>query len=794
MSEIVIAAHQLTRSFGPVLAVDHVSFQVARGAIFGLLGPNGSGKSTILRMLCGVLQPTSGTARVLGFDTAKQSEAIKQRIGYMSQRFSLYNDLTVQENLDFYARVYGLNRSRARHRLSAVTDLTGVGRFRSQFAGNLSGGWKQRLALACALIHEPEILFLDEPTAGIDPVARRQLWDLLYELSAANVTMLVTTHYMDEAERCTQVAYLYLSKLLVHGAPEELKRHRQVTPPGMRRFEIEVRQAARLVNQLRHAPGIHEATLFGERIHLLVDDQLSPTDLQQLIAVSAGEMGLTMEKDSIRIRPIAPSLEDVFVTLTRRADSAWAQNLAAPPNHSGATEPEGTSAPWDLRTGTATSPDQDRQTSTQRIAEEQPPPSTTASTPEQLAPSPATPSVLPPPASPLETNMASRHPSHWMFGWLAIFIKELFHIRRQRSTLFFMFVVPVLQTSIFGWAIRLQLEHIPMTVLDFCQQPSSRQLIEQFVNTRQFDLVAHATTHDQLRHFFQSGRAKVAIVIPPDYDSNLLRGETARVQVLIDGSDSQVATTALNTANLLGITVSMQYARARGEAAQFAPARDEFGRLSLPLEIRPRMLYNPNLESTRFFVPGLVGIILQLVTLFLTSFAIVREREQGTLEQLFVTPVSRSGLLLGKLVPYAAVGFIEVLLVLTVMVYLFQVPIAGDLLLLLGLALLFIVCSLAMGLLVSTVATTQIEAMQFAFLIMLPSVLLSGFVFPRSEMPLPVHMLSYAIPVTYFIEILRGIVLRGAEVVDLTVWIGGLGLCCVAILMLSLVRFRKQIA
>ena len=235
------------------------------------------------------------------------------------------------------------------------------------------------------------------------------------------------------------------------------------------------------------------------------------------------------------------------------------------------------------------------------------------------------------------------------------------------------------------------------------------------------------------------------------------------MQVLIDGSDSQVATTALNTAKLLGIQLSIQLAQAprRGGTVRPLPRR-RAGRPAMPIDVRPRLLYNPALESAHFFVPGLIGIILQLVTLFLTSFAIVRERELGTLEQLFVTPVGRTGLLLGKLFPYAIVGLVELLLVVCVMVYVFRVPIHGSVPLLVTLAMLFMVCSLGLGLLVSTLARTQLEAMQFAFIIMLPSVLLSGFVFPRAEMPLPIYIVTWAIPVTYFIEILRGIVLRGA--------------------------------
>jgi len=321
-----------------------------------------------------------------------------------------------------------------------------------------------------------------------------------------------------------------------------------------------------------------------------------------------------------------------------------------------------------------------------------------------------------------------------------------------------------------------------------------RELTETFANTRRFAIVQRCQDSESFRRALTSGRAKAGLLIPPNYTDRLARGEQVQVQILIDGSDSQVATTAMNTAKLLGLNMSIHLAREKEEALQIASARDPAGHPSLAVDMRPRLLYNPNLESSHFFVPGLIGIILQLVTLFLTSFAVVRERELGTLEQLFVTPVGRTGLLLGKLVPYALVGFVEMLIVMCVMVYVFGVPIHGSLPLLLSLSMLFMVCSLGLGLLVSTVARSQIEAVQFAFIIMLPSVLLSGFVFPRSEMPGPIYVLTFAIPVTYFIEILRGIVLRGADLLDLLPPILCLAACCLVILSLSVFRFRKQLA
>lgn len=380
-----------------------------------------------------------------------------------------------------------------------------------------------------------------------------------------------------------------------------------------------------------------------------------------------------------------------------------------------------------------------------------------------------------------------------MNGLMAILLKEFAHIRRERTTLVFAFFVPVLQLTIFGYAIETTIEDIRTVVYNLDGRVDSRELVEAFENSRKFKVIERVQSEAGFEAALASGRAKVGIKIPPDYTERLLRGQQATVQVLIDGSDSQVATTALNSAALLGLNKSLGRGFAYAEARQAAAARDPAGRISLPIEVRPRLLYNPELESAHFFVPGLIGIIMQLVTLFLTSFAIVRERELGTLEQLFVTPVGRGGLLLGKLIPYAVLGFVEMLIVLLVMVFVFGVPIRGDLVLLLVLSTLFLLTALGLGLLISTMAATQLQAIQFAFIIMLPSILLSGFVFPREAMPTPIYWVSYVIPVTYFIEILRGIILRSAGLADLWPQVAGLIICCTAILALSVVRFRKQL-
>ena len=301
----VIDVRNATIRFGKFTAVDQVSLKVWPGEVFGLLGPNGSGKTTLIRALCGLLPLATGSATVLDHDVQREADLIREEIGYMSQKFSLYADLSVQENMNFYCGIYGLRQAEARERQRELIELTGIEPYLHRRAGKLSGGWKQRLALVCALLHRPQLVFLDEPTAGVDPVARRELWDLLFQLAGQGITLLVTTHYMDEAERCGRVAYLHLGKLLAMGTPTELERLPEMNPPGYKRVEIFTPDIAEFLAQLRRRPTVREATIFGQSIHALVDESDSLSDL---------------ESPDVAIRPASANLEDVFVTISRQRD------------------------------------------------------------------------------------------------------------------------------------------------------------------------------------------------------------------------------------------------------------------------------------------------------------------------------------------------------------------------------------------------------------------------------------------------------------------------------------------
>jgi ABC-2 type transport system ATP-binding protein len=300
--EPVVVTEHLSRRFGALVAVEDVSLAIRRGEVFGVLGPNGAGKSTTIRMLCGILAPSGGRGRVVGFDIAREPEQIKRRIGYMTQRFSLYEDLTVRENLWFFAGIYGVPRRRRRARVDEVIARTGLGDRRAQLAGTLSGGWKQRVALASATIHEPPLLFLDEPTAGVDPVSRREFWDEIHRIAAGGTTVLMTTHYMDEAERCHRLAFIFRGRLLDTGTPGEIVARR-----ALRVAELDVDRATDAADALRDRPGVDAVSHYGNVLRLATRG----ADPERLAREVLAARGLPIRG----AREVRASVEDAFVSM-----------------------------------------------------------------------------------------------------------------------------------------------------------------------------------------------------------------------------------------------------------------------------------------------------------------------------------------------------------------------------------------------------------------------------------------------------------------------------------------------
>jgi ABC-2 type transport system permease protein len=364
-------------------------------------------------------------------------------------------------------------------------------------------------------------------------------------------------------------------------------------------------------------------------------------------------------------------------------------------------------------------------------------------------------------------------------GFGAVFYKEVLHVRRDFATLFFSLIIPILQMVLLGFGIDTNIRQINTVVFNADNHRQSRELIDRLKNSDTFHVLRYVESDKAMNEAIVSGDARVGVKIPVDYSDRLLHGQSAQVLVLIDGSDSSVAGIAINVTNSIGLDESLR--RVLPAGASFA------------VDMRPQLLFNPDSRSPNFFLPGLTAILLLNVTTFLTAFAIVREKERGTLEQLFVTPVQPFGLLLGKLLPYFAIGFFELCLIVTAMRFVFLIPIHGSVILLALISLPYLFVSLSLGILISSKANSQGEAMQLAFLTILPSVFFSGYIFPRETMPYIFRALSYLVPASYFINITRGIILRGAGVRDL--WTDALALFAMGTFLLFVAarRFRNKV-
>ncbi|NGQ95172.1 ABC transporter permease [Brevibacillus sp. SYP-B805] len=373
-----------------------------------------------------------------------------------------------------------------------------------------------------------------------------------------------------------------------------------------------------------------------------------------------------------------------------------------------------------------------------------------------------------------------------MSRYLSIVRKEIIQIKRDRPSLGIALMMPLLLMLLFGYAVNTDVNHIRTAVWDQSKSAASRELVDNFVNTQYFDVAAYTESYAEIERLIDDGTVDAAIVIPPDYARKRDNNEPVSVQMLINGSDPNIARTASANAQLIvqNKAIALQERRMQKEG---------MGKLEQPIQLQARVLFNPNMESIVFNIPGLIGLIMQNVTMILTAFSLVREKERGTMEQLIVTPIRPFELMLGKITPYVFIGLLSFTIVLVLGIYWFGVPLKGSFPLLMTLSLLFLITTLSLGIFLSTVAKTQLQAMQMAFALILPSVLLSGFMFPRDTMPTVIQWLGGLVPLTYFLEILRGIFLKGVGLDSL--WRDTLGMAAffVLILTIAILRFRKKI-
>ena len=640
-----IEARDLTRRFGDFVAVDHVSFQIGRGEIFGFVGSNGCGKTTTMKMLTGLLPSSEGRALLFGATMDADGLATRSKVGFMSQSFSLYTELTVRQNLVLHARLFHLPGAQVAARVTQMTQRFGLEQYLDQLTEKLPLGVRQRLALAVAVIHEPETLILDEPTSGVDPVARDRFWALLIDLSRnRGVTIFVSTHFMNEAQRCDRVALMHAGKVLAQGTPAAIVQERG-----------------------------------------------------------------------------AANLEEAFIAYLQDAEAA------EPAAADGAPAGDAFQAPA-------------------RAAQE--------------------------PA-----------PMRFSPGRLWAYVRrETLEILRDPIRLAFALLGPILLMIVFGYGISFDVENLSYAALDSDRSPESRAYLENFSSSRYFREQPALRDHGDMEQGLRSGRLKFALEIPPDFGKDLKRGRHPEVSAVLDG------------ANPFRAETSRGYLEGVHQAYLARIARNE-GRppAALPVNVEIRFRYNQDFKSVFAMVPGVIMMVLILIPAMMTALGVVREKELGSITNLYVTPVTRLEFLLGKQLPYVALSLVNFACLLLLTVFLFEVPVKGSLPALVAGAVLYVVAATEFGLLISTFVKSQIAAIfASAILTTLPAIQFSGLLLPVSSLSRDAKMMGAAFPSTYFHHISVGVITKGLRLRDLMPDYAALAAVIGAFLLLALALLRKQ--
>ena len=659
-----ISAEHLTKKFGDFTAVDDVSFRIEKGEIFGFLGSNGCGKTTTMKMLTGLLDATEGTAELFGKPVDGQDIALRNRVGYMSQAFSLYSELTVMQNLELHAHLFHLPKDQIRKRIDELSDRFGLGPYHDDLSARLPLGVRQRLSLAVAIIHSPEILILDEPTSGVDPVARDGFWELLVELSRdQGVTIFISTHFMNEAERCDRISLMHAGKVLISDTPDAITKGRG-----------------------------------------------------------------------------SDSLEEAFISYLEEADGAGGTGGAD--------------------TQTATEPAQ-------------------AQAQAVVAPQDA-----------LATTKGNA--AHWKPARASLFsfrrlwaysLRETMELVRDPIRLMFALIGTAILMPVFGFGITFDVENLTYAVLDRDRTPESRTYIENLSSSRYFEPQAPLISNADLEARLLSGDVTLAIEIPPGFGRDVGRGTSPEIGAFIDGSMPFRAETIHGYVE----GIHQQYLGEKTKRDIGSSERNQ------TMQIETRYRYNQDFKSIYAMVPSVIALLLMFIPAVLMAVGVVREKELGSITNLYVTPVSRLEFLWGKQLPYVGLGLVNFLLMSAMALFWFDVPIRGNGLTLLIGAILFVIATTGLGLLISSFTSTQIAALfGTAIATMVPSVMFSGMMQPVSSLEGGPVVLSTIIPTSHFMSISVGTFTKALGFAELYPELITLLVFFPALTILSILLLKKQ--
>ena len=726
----IIRASHLTKRFGDFTAVDDLGFAVAPGSIFAFLGANGSGKSTTIRMLIGLLTPTAGTVEVAGIDVIRSPRRVRDLIGYMGQRVSLYAGLTLRENLEFYAGLYGLTGTALEQRWGALRERFGLAEAEHENASELPAGVRQRAGLALSTLHRPRVLFLDEPTAGVDVENRLRFWDLIQEEAEAGVTVFVTTHFLEEVEYCDWVCFIDAGKLIANAAPDTIRRRYSA---GYRiTLALAPDRGAAALRAWREAGVAATATDDGVTVQT---PALTPVvfDLLETTAAKGADGGVHIEQ---------PEMGRLFRDLMLQPPA----DTAAPPMNTEAT-------PVDAE-----------------------------ATPVEAEAAPIDAEAAPAMVAAARTSATFKVAARWR-RLRTLMRREARATLRDAFTVAMLIAVPLGALLAFGYTLAVNVKDLALGVHDASGTAASRRFVAELAANGTFAPRRFAT-RDRLERALVAGRISAAVIIPPDFDRQLrdqaAGGRPAEVQVLYDGGETVVAGNAEGF--LQGIAAATGTALVRDE--RIAPGAAGRGadisvdaRGGAPrggasggggsggagaVQVVTRVLFNPTLDGTPFMVAGTFGFVLTFLTTLITAVSIVNEKLSGTFEQLQVTPATSGEIVLGKILPLGAVFALDVVLMVLLGGILLGVWPAGSVVFFVVVACFYVLISLALGLIFSATSATAAEAVQKTVLFSIPLNFLGGFIFPVRNMPFVFRELARLLPATHFIAISRAIYLRAA--------------------------------